>query len=269
MSLSDQEQAVLRELQRIVSAPGVDYQYDQLDGTFNGRLLNADLARELSRDYRNKYDRLCFTRCSYAPCAQYVLNRFRNVIRQPCSPGTRAVLFLAGGAASGKTSSVGQKTIKLYDLIFDSNLADFQKARMMIDESLKAGWLVDISYIHRPYDLAVRSMIERAIDTGRYVPMGKPSKMGKLHVSAQRTIVRLRREFSDDYVGIDAFENLWTPANPVDAAYISLSELDKNGQYHYKDVEELHAIEAEIIASFRESQFNEDAAFQALNEVEE
>ena len=103
-----------------------------------------------TRDYRNKYDRLAFTRCSYEPCAQYILERFRRVLRQPGQPGSRAALFLAGGAASGKTSSVGSNNIKRFDMVFDSNLASFDKAKMMISKCLEIGWSVDVLYVHRP-----------------------------------------------------------------------------------------------------------------------
>jgi hypothetical protein len=33
--------------------PAADEQYNQLDGTYKGRVLNADLAREMSRDYKD------------------------------------------------------------------------------------------------------------------------------------------------------------------------------------------------------------------------
>ncbi len=137
-------------------------------------------------------------------------------------------------------------------MIFDSNLAGFDKAKTLIAESLESGWLADVRCVHRPYALAVRSMIERAMETGRYIPLGPPSKLAKLRRGAQRTIARFRLTFSEEFVGIYALANLWTPLNPVDATPIPLAEPDIGGTCHYKHVEELHAIEAEIIASLRE-----------------
>lgn len=264
----DQESAVIGELERTLKSPHADAAYDQLPDSYGGRVLNADCARELSRDYRNKYDCIAFTRCTYAPCSRYVRERLSLELATPGRPGDRTLLVLAGGAASGKTSSVGETTLKTYPLVFDSNLADFQKARGIVDEALRHGWQVDVRYIHRPYALAVESMLMRAIDRGRYIPLGPPSKLAQLHLDAQRTIVRLAAAFPAAAVAVQAFENLWTRAEPVDARLIPLSELEPGGRFYYASVKALHEIEAKTLADFVANDRIEEGLLRALRETE-
>jgi hypothetical protein len=268
MALSGQEVAVADELARVLARSTADLAYDQLPESYGGRLLNADVARELSRAYRSKFDRIAFTRCTYGPASAYVLGRYHRELARPGPVGQRAVLLLAGGAASGKTSSVGEQTIKDYDLVFDSNLADVAKAVSMIETAVSCGWVVDVSYIHRPYELALRSMVQRAIDTGRYIPVGPPSKLARLHLGAQRTIVTLHSKFRSDWVDIRAYANLWTPEHPVDAHPLEISELARGRQFHYDSLESLHDIESTILPQLEDEHFGEGSVFDALREVE-
>jgi hypothetical protein len=247
-ALTDAEIAVQDEFEAILASAAAITQYENLDGAFGGRLLNADLCRDLSPRYQNFHDRVRFTRATYAPAAKFVRRRFDEIISTPGDAGGRQVLFLAGGAASGKTTSIGTDVIGEYNLIFDSNLADFDKARRMIRFAADSGWFVDVRYIHRPYDLALRSMIDRALNTGRYIPVGRPSKLAELHFNAQRTIVRLWEAFAGDRrIGIEAIANLWRPDAPVNAIPISISDLNVDPTLRYNGLDEIYEIEAPTI----------------------
>jgi hypothetical protein len=251
-AFSDEELAVQWELADVLKGAAADSAYAALDGAFAGRLLNADLARELSPRYRSVADRLRFTRATYPSAAQYVLRRFHATIGMPGTPGSRSVLFLGGGAASGKTTSVGRDVILEYDLVFDSNLADVVKASTMIDEALRGGWFVSVRYIHRPFDLAVESMLQRARETGRYIPMGHPSRFASLHFNAQRTVVALRDRYAaEPRVTVAAIANLWRPRTQLGPVPIAVEDLAPGGKFSYTSVEELHAVQSPILERFR------------------
>ena len=59
MGLSDEERAFVQDLHRVLSAPAADEQYNQLSGSFDGRVLNADLARTSAVDITIKKSRNC------------------------------------------------------------------------------------------------------------------------------------------------------------------------------------------------------------------
>jgi len=67
MALSGEERGVADELRAILSADGADALYDAIPGSMGGKILNADLARELSPRYRTLADRIAFTPATYEP----------------------------------------------------------------------------------------------------------------------------------------------------------------------------------------------------------
>lgn len=247
MSLTPEEQEVADELRAILSAPGADAAYNAIPETVGGKILNADSARELSPRFRTVRDRTAFTVATYEPARDYVYDRYMRTVS--ASRRKRAVL-LAGGAASGKSTSVKRAEGVAADVIFDSNCAQFDKACRMIDAAVKRQWVVFVFYMHRNFRAAVAGMIDRAIKDGRYIALtgGNGQDLASLHFNAQRTFVQLAERYSDtENVEIDALRNPWTPDNHEDPTGISVKTLAPGGKRHYTSVEELYAIQCQVV----------------------
>src|SRR4051812_2189787 len=120
MALTPEEQRVADELRAILTGPNADAAYDAVPGAMSGKILNADLARELSPRYKCVADRIAFTPATYEPARDYVYDRFMRSITP--AKEARVAMLLAGGAASGKTTSI-RRAVQAADLVFDSNCA--------------------------------------------------------------------------------------------------------------------------------------------------
>jgi len=72
-----------------------------------------------------------------------------------------------------------------------------------------------------------------------------------LHFNAQRTFVRLAEHYrGNDAVAISAIRNPWTPENPASPTGIALHTLAKGGKRHYTSVEELYAVQDQVLGNF-------------------
>jgi hypothetical protein len=246
---TDEVERELRQL--LLNYSTADPAYDAILETLNGHVLNTDAAREISPHYGTARQRQAFTEATYAPSRDYVFRRILRALGTP--PTTKSgkaprVLFLAGGPASGKTTSVGQALLERYDLVIDSTLSDLRKARVMIDGALIADWMVDVTYIHRPFGNAVADMLWRAEKTGRYVPLGPTMSrnLASLHIEAQTVFGKICEEYSA-VAGViaTALLNVWVREKPlvVGASQISNDSLAKGGEYYYTSIRELYAIQ--------------------------
>lgn len=266
MGLSPGENEAQTELAGILSGPNADALYNELDGSLGGRVLNADLARNLSPHYQCRADRIAFTKATYPPCSNYVLQRFYRTVKNK-EWRHKTVLFLAGGAASGKTTSIGKEVMSRFDLVFDSNMAGYEKARKMLDAATIQGWEVSLLYIHRNFRSAARDMLSRAVETGRYVPFTSPDgdDLASLHFNAQRTFAQLAAEYADNEKVIRAaVRNPWEPGNPQPISEIGISTPAAGGKRHYTEIQELYAVQQEILHHALVQQEFPDGLVQAL-----
>ena len=253
---------VAEQLANVFADPAVaDPLYDAILPTLGGKCLNADAARELCPHYNSVAGRLSFTCCTYDPCSAYVRDRLDRVLSAPAIDRQRQILFLAGGAASGKSNCVGTKYRSEFDLIFDSNLGNLAKARAMIATALQHGWLVDVLYINRNFRSALTDMIARAHITGRYIPLQRGRKsadLATLHLNLQQTFVKLSELYAEnDDVALAAVNNAYPqpPGSPVTFA-IPLVALASGGVYHYHDPDVLYDEQSELLG-----QLERDPAF--------
>ena len=249
MGLTAEEQKAANELYEILRGPGADAAYDKLPDSMVGKILNADIARELSPRYQTIADRTLFTRATYDPARDYVFKRFGRELKKRNSG---IAIILAGGAASGKTTSI-KSILSVANLVFDSNCADLSKGKSLVDTAVKYNWIVLVVYIHRNFKVAVESMLKRAISTGRAIPLRceSGSDLATLHYNAQRTFVELDRIYADsERVRTIALRNPWTPDNPLVPTTISVKTLAIGGKRYYSTVEELYVIQDEVVKPF-------------------
>jgi hypothetical protein len=260
-------QEVEEELEMLLTSERADDRYDAIEGARTKKMrrlvLNTDIAREVSPSYRTFANRIAFTQATFKPAQNYVFGRFLDTIEENPGPGRRALL-MAGGPASGKSFSLRERVVlENFDLIFDTTLSDYPKARAIVEHLLNFDWDVEIQYVHRPYDLAVKSMLERASCSGRYVSLGQPSRLGRVHMAAQRTFLRIFREFPQLFFG--AYGNFWTPDNPRGSGPVDINDLDSTGPLHYDSLDDLHAAQKSVIEEFKEAQESLIAAVESFH----
>lgn len=169
--------------------------YYDLPETEEGKVINTDLARELSEDYAQDRTR---SAAVHEPASEFVRNYYAQMLkREPTGP----VLFTAGGTGSGKTTSI-KKLSSIWDdseMIYDTNLTDYGKAVKKIEQALNSGRPVSINYVYRdPVESFIDGAIPRAkrmekeFGSGRTVPIDAHVKS---HIGSMETIKKLSKKY--------------------------------------------------------------------------
>lgn len=148
------------------------------------KIVNTDNARELFQDYapdgfdltteRNKERRTKYALGTQAPARALAMEVYRRMLAETPKAGEAPlVVFTAGGAGSGKSTSVSSvvdllSSVNQAQIIVDTTLSG-DGALQQIKMALDAGKDVKIFYIYREPELAFEGVLERAIRTGRPV----------------------------------------------------------------------------------------------------
>ena len=162
-----------------------------------GNVLNTDNARELCADYReSRKSRAIHSASVQGPASTLVKAVWRKMLSEEQTPEEDAVLFLAGGGGSGKTTATeapGVREFKVQaQIIFDTTMASTSSSIRKIDDALGAGKRVAVIYIHRPIEKAIKGVVERAVKEGRVVPV---DVLAHDHFHAQQTIIELEKRY--------------------------------------------------------------------------
>ena len=170
-------------------------EYAEIDGTKGGKLLDVDLARNLSPEYRA--DKSLAAQVHEA-CSTFVQMMY-DLRLQNAKPGG-IVTFMSGGGGAGKSSAehILAKDLEASHTIFDSTLSSLDKAKRNIRAALDREQFVIIAHVYRePVDALVNGVFNRAMDpkNGRTVPL---EAMVKSHAGSNEVIRELEKEFGDD-----------------------------------------------------------------------
>jgi hypothetical protein len=164
-----------------------------------GKVLDTDNARELSADYaRSAESRARLSGSVHETAGTLVWRLWLEMLAEPDPAGLNRVLITAGGAGAGKTSTVTRLSRDAYDaaqIIYDTTLADLPSAVEKIEAALAAGKSVTVAYIHRPIEMAVRGVIQRATATGRTVPL---TVLADNHFDAQRSVREIAARYEEN-----------------------------------------------------------------------
>lgn len=181
-------------------AAAVD-EYNRLPDAAGGKILNTDLARELSPDYIK--DRT-LSADVHEPASSFVKKLYAEKLKEKPGDGEAPlVIFTAGGTGAGKTTAIDKLlAIGEAQIVYDTNMNTFKSARDKVVQALDAGKDVQIAAVYRdPVDALVNGALPRAMrqeakfGTGRTVPIGEHLKT---HTGFSGTITRLADEFKDD-----------------------------------------------------------------------
>lgn len=202
--LSREERLIEAHFAQQIAAdkPGTLARYEKLAEAEFGiaSYANADLARDLYAPYRNnKRSRLFLERATIAPAGYVALGmEFSKALREAATnpdPAKPYAMFMAGGMASGKTTSVNKVLSPDKDrsaIVYDSVFQNYDRAKASLEQSIAAGLRPVVVFVYRPFEKASDGAIYRTITTGRPVRM---ASQGRAHFDSQQTFLRLESEF--------------------------------------------------------------------------
>jgi hypothetical protein len=202
-----------------------------------GRIISADDAKEL--DPTGKYPKnRALSQDVHEVGSWFVKRLYEEKLAKP--PGTggfdETVMFTAGGTGSGKTTALKNipevnKKYRKAEIVYDTNLSNFNSARKKIDQALNTGRDVQIVYVYRGLEDSLENgAIARAAERmlqeggGRTVPT---IEHAKTHVGARNTVEQLQEHYKNvDGVEISVIDNSHGKGGAIES---DLSKIEKFG----------------------------------------
>ncbi|MFN0011094.1 MAG: hypothetical protein ACKVS8_05555 [Phycisphaerales bacterium] len=231
-SLAADQRGVFKRLAAVLAGPQADHRYNRLREADGGRIVSVDVARLLAPEFVPWDGRLRHTPSTANPAGAYAHDRLLRELASRRQHQGR-LLITAGGAGSGKTSSLrGQG--RIVDLIFDNQFKNLHRAREVLHAAISHRWEVRVVYVHRPFRDVVRAVIERSQRTGRWNAL---AGLGSAHRQAQATIVQLRSEFGKAVVFTAQYNATRGVPGPARGSRVLFRDLHRGGRYHLTDAE--------------------------------
>ncbi len=202
-----------------------------------GHEINADNARELSSDYApggmeaedpaTIAARTLWGEAVHEPASALVKEIYRRALAKDTPADRRKqVVFTAGGAGVGKTTSIRKITrlshaVQVAEIVYETTLATFGSAVARINQALVAGRMVTIVFVYRdPVVSLVSGVLPRAQEMGRTVPLGV---VLNTHLGSVETILKIAATFKNNpRVAIAIIDNRGGMANAkiADLAFV-------------------------------------------------
>lgn len=180
-------------------------EYDSLPESDGGKIINTDLARELSPAYRADRTR---SAAVHEPASYLAKQVYAKRLTEAPKQGKKPlVVFSAGGTGAGKTTGLAKDAeSSSAQIIYDNNLSTLKGAAEKIDQALAAGKEARLVYTWRdPVDALVNGALPRAMRMGRTVPV---TEHAKTHVGAAKTLKELVIKYADnDRVRFQVIDN--------------------------------------------------------------
>lgn len=185
--------------------PQLMQEYEALEESKGGKILNTDVARELSPEYRADRTRSADI---HEPASEFTKQYFAHKLRQQTPEGKEPlVIFSAGGTGAGKTTAIQnskdlKKVLGNAEMVYDTNMNKLSSSEKKIQQALQANRKVMIAYTYRhPVEALTggalpRAMrMERDLGTGRTVPL---SEHLKTHIGSRQVIEELSKKYKDN-----------------------------------------------------------------------
>jgi hypothetical protein len=223
-------------------------EYATRPDSLNGKVLNTDVARELSLHYLQNRT---LSAEVHDAASGFIKKLYAERLQEKPKEGELpVVLFTAGGTGAGKTSTVLQanpETINKAQIVYDTNLSTYETSKQKVQQALDAGKAVEIVLtVREPVDGLVNGALKRAMrqeqehGTGRTVPIVNHAST---YMGAPETVQKLAEDFKDNpLVRVTVFDNSFGKGNAVE---INVAHANK---YVYNSQEEL---EDKLITALR------------------
>jgi hypothetical protein len=177
-----------------------------------GKEINTDNVRELSSDYApggmeaedsaTVAARTRWGDAVHEPASALTREIFRRALTKGSAPDRRKqVVFTAGGAGVGKTTSIRKladlaHAVEAAEIVYDTILSSFRSSVERITQALDAGHMVSIIFVYRdPIDSFVGGMLPRAKRIGRTLPL---EIFLNSHMGAIESFPRIVENYKDD-----------------------------------------------------------------------
>lgn len=175
-------------------------EYKGLEEAKTGKIINTDIARELSPEYRANRT---LSANVHEPASAFTKQYYAELLKQPVKENSY-VLFTGGGTGAGKTSSLKQlpQLVDAADMVYDTNMNKLESSVKKIDQALDSGRKVAIAYTFRdPVEALEQGALSRAMNmkkklgSGRTVPIEEHLKT---HIGARDTIEQLMNKYKNN-----------------------------------------------------------------------
>lgn len=173
-------------------------EYAAIPDSGNGKILNTDIARELSPEYLANRTK---SAAVHEPASAIVKEIYKRKLAEEPGPGEQPlVVFSAGGTGAGKTTGLELTGVdRVAQIVYDSNMNSLATSVRRIEMALDAGKQVQILYTFRdPVEALTGGALPRAVrqerefGSGRTVPV---SEHAKTHLGASKVV----REIAEKY----------------------------------------------------------------------
>jgi hypothetical protein len=209
-------------------------EYAALPDSKGGRVLNTDVARELSPEYLADRTRSADV---HEGASAAVKAMYEAKLAEPTPDGfNRSVLFTAGGTGAGKSTAVDAMSgaENPPELVYDTNMNSLASADRKVQQALDAGRKVQILYVYRdPVEALTHGALSRAerqrkeFGSGRTVPL---SEHAKTHTGVRPVMEALAEKYKNDpRVIIQGFDNSRGKDNGAFADLANIPQVDQNG----------------------------------------
>lgn len=215
---------------------GLKAEYAAIPETKGGKVLNTDVARELSPDYLADRTRSADV---HEPSSSFIKQVFAERLAQPTPQGQDpVVIFTAGGTGAGKTSGLSglreaDPRINRAELEYDTNMNKYSSAKQKVDQVLKSGRQAQVFFTYRdPVEALEQGALTRAMGqeadygTGRTVPL---TEHLNTHIGSRATMERLAKDYADNpNFRLTVIDNSRGRGNAVLSSLDKLPKLDEN-----------------------------------------
>jgi hypothetical protein len=175
-------------------------EYKTLEEAKGGKVINTDVARELSPEYRANRT---LSANVHEPASQFTKDYYAELLKQTPKKDSY-VLFTGGGTGAGKTSSLDSvpDIVNAAEMVYDTNMNKLPSAVKKINQALDSGRRVAIAYTYRdPVEALIEGALSRAmrmkkeLGSGRTVPIEEHLKT---HIGSRKTIDELMNKYRDN-----------------------------------------------------------------------
>ncbi|PCJ41398.1 MAG: hypothetical protein COA81_07420 [Alphaproteobacteria bacterium] len=189
------------------------------------KIIDTDKARELSEDYNpqnvskdaNIIARSKWSSAVFKPAGTLAFEVYKEALEEGPSTPDSYIVFMAGGAGSGKTTSTDShpKTKRVKDgaqFIYDTTLSNEIASRERIRMAIVKGFKVRIIYVYRdPIQSFVNGALSRANDEGRTMSL---DGFINTHINAPKSLVSIMNTYGNgDIVKAQVLDNNYGKRN--------------------------------------------------------